>query len=318
VKELKRDEASHEARCRFPYSANPNPAAAAQSERGSRVSLDANGRGAQNERRHASFSEINREVVPMRWLILGAAALAALVVAAGASAITYGVPDGNGHPEVGALLAQQPFSNGTWAECSGTLISPTVFLTAAHCDEGVSRVAVTFDSIYVYPTGTTYWGTWHADPDFNQTSSDPHDMAVVVLDKAAKKITPASLPASGSLSGLMGDQQFTSVGFGDQSVTNGQGGKTYGDVDVRYVATGTLNAINPAWLRISQNPAHGDGGTCYGDSGGPNFLGAGSAETNIIAATTIGGDTVCRSTNVDYRLDTASARSFLSQYVQLP
>lgn len=94
---------------------------------------------------------------------------------------------GNGHPEVGALLAQQAFSDGTWAECSGTSIAPRVFLTAAHCDEGVSRVAVTFDSTYSYPTGATYWGTWHADPAYNQAQSDPHDLAVVVLDKAVKR-----------------------------------------------------------------------------------------------------------------------------------
>jgi secreted trypsin-like serine protease len=49
--------------------------------------------------------------------------------------------------------------------------------------------------------------------------------------------------------------------------------------------------------------ATGNGGTCYGDSGGPNFLGSGSGETNIVAGTTITGDTPCRSTNVDYRLD---------------
>ena len=85
------------------------------------------------------------------------AVLVMLVLTAGAGAITYGVPDGNGHPEVGALLAQHAFSDGTWEECSGTLIAPRIFLTAAHCDEGVSRVAVTFDSSYVYPTGTTYW-----------------------------------------------------------------------------------------------------------------------------------------------------------------
>ena len=85
-----------------------------------------------------------------------------------------------------------------------------------------------------------------------------------------------------------------------------------------FVAVGTLNSINPAWLRISQNPSTGNGGTCYGDSGGPNFLGAGASETNIIAATTITGDTPCRSTNVDYRLDTDSARSFLGQFVDLP
>ena len=63
------------------------------------------------------------------------------------------------------------------------------------------------------------------------------------------------------------------------------------------VATGTLNAINPAWLRISMNPATGNGGTCYGDSGGPNFLGT----TDILAATTITGDAICRSTVVNDR-----------------
>jgi hypothetical protein len=111
---------------------------------------------------------------------------------------------------------------------------------------------------------------------------------------------------------------LTPVGYGDRTVTNGPGGKTYGDVDTRYFATGTLNSVTPSWLHLSGNPSHGDGGTCYGDSGGPNFLGADSTETNIIAAITITGDAVCRATNVDYRLDTASARSFLGQYVPLP
>jgi hypothetical protein len=37
-----------------------------------------------------------------------------------------------------------------------------------------------------------------------------------------------------------------------------------------------------------------------------------------VAAITITGDAVCRSTNVVYRLDTESARTFLAQYVELP
>ena len=59
-------------------------------------------------------------------------------------------------------------------------------------------------------------------------------------------------------------------------------------------------------------------GTCCGDSGGPNFLGAGATETDIVAATTITGDFMCRATNVVYRLDTESVRSFLGQFVSLP
>jgi hypothetical protein len=113
----------------------------------------------------------------------------------------------------------------------------------------------------------------------------PTTSGIVVLERDVTGIAPASLSAA---------------------------------ADVRYAALGTLNAVNPSWLRISQNASTGNGGTCYGDSGGPNFLGAGSSETNIVAALTVTGGTPCRSTNVDYRLDTDSARNFLRQYVTLP
>lgn len=238
--------------------------------------------------------------------------VALLAMTTPAYAITYGQLDGNQHPNVGGLVAAQAYSDGTWLYCSGTLISPTVFLTAAHCEEG-ARVTVTFDTAY-QDGDKTYSGTWYADPLYNQQQSDPHDIAVVVFDKPIKGITPARLPAADSLSNLSSSQQFTSVGYGAYTVTNEPGGHQYLYNDVRMVATGTLNSINPAWLRISMNPATGNGGTCYGDSGGPNFLGT----TDIVAATTITGDAICRSTNVTYRLDTSSARSFLGQFVALP
>ncbi|MDQ6859907.1 MAG: trypsin-like serine protease [Verrucomicrobiota bacterium] len=235
-----------------------------------------------------------------------------LLVIVTAQAITNGAPDGNAHPNVGGLVAPKAYSDGTWIYCSGTLISPTVFLTAAHCAEG-SRVRVTFDSAY-QNGDATFTGTWHADPAYGHDQSDPHDIAVVVFDKPVKGIVPARLPAAGSLSGVPNNQQFTSVGYGAYEVTNQPGGHRYLYNDVRGVATGTLNSITPAWLRISMNPATGNGGTCYGDSGGPNFLGT----TNIVAATTITGDAVCRATNTAYRTDTESARAFLRQFVFLP
>jgi V8-like Glu-specific endopeptidase len=249
----------------------------------------------------------------MRSILSAAVLLAALITASPAAAITNGSPDGSRRPNVAGLVNDTQYSDGTWIYCSGTLISPTVVLTAAHCNDDGARTRVTFDSAYV-DGDKTYAGTFHSDPLYGGPTSDYHDIAVIVLDQAVKGITPAKLPKAGSLSNLSKDQTFTSVGYGAYEVTNGPGGHQYLYDDVRGVATGTLNSINKTLLRISMNPSTGNGGTCYGDSGGPNFLG----DTNTIAAITITGDAVCRSTNVDYRLDTESARSFLSQYVKLP
>ena len=81
----------------------------------------------------------------MRFRHLAAVVALSLPVAS-SFAITYGVADGSDHPFVGALVGQ--FSSGSYPYCSGTLISPTVFLTAAHCDLGTTRVQVTFDSAF--------------------------------------------------------------------------------------------------------------------------------------------------------------------------
>ena len=238
-----------------------------------------------------------------------------LCLAAPALAITYGQPDGNLHPEVGALVGH--FTSGTFPYCSGALISPTVFLTAAHCDLGTSRVFVTFDSKFS-SRSKLLAGSYYADPQYNQAQSDPHDIAVVVLDKPVNGVTPARLPAAGSMGSLSVGAPFTPVGYGGQEPVNAPGGPVIAYLDTREYAVSSLNSINPSWLRLSQNIHTGDGGTCYGDSGGPNFLGASRSETNVIGGTTITGDSLCKATNVIYRLDTESARAFLGQFVALP
>jgi hypothetical protein len=106
---------------------------------------------------------------------------------------------------------------------------------------------------------------------------------------------------------------FTAVGYGGQESVNQPGGPVTGYLDTREYAVSTFNAVGPGYLRLSQNPARGNGGTCYGDSGGPNFLGARSTETDIIAGITITGNSLCKSTNVIYRLDTESACAFLDR-----
>lgn len=243
--------------------------------------------------------------------------LLAVLLAAGlpAYAITYGVLDQGRHPQTAALVGK--FASGTYPYCSGALISPTVVLTAAHCDLGNPRVFVSFDGA-ITEDSKLLAGTFHGHPDYDQVQSDPHDIAVIVLDRPVKGITPAKLPAAGALNAFGVGAPFTAAGYGSGEVVNQPGGPVNPYVDVREYATSTLSAINPAWLRLSQNPATGDGGTCYGDSGGPNFIGSGATETTTIAGTTITGDALCKATNVVYRLDTPSARAFLGRFVALP
>ena len=250
----------------------------------------------------------------MKKLLALAAATAALAVPS-AQAITYGQPDGNLHPQVGALVGT--FSWGTGPYCSGTLISPTVFLTAAHCEEG-DVVCVTFDATYTSKS-KLYCGRWYAHPDYDWTQDNPNDVAVVVFDKPIRGITPAEVAELGLLDSMKAagtltqSTAFTSVGYGalESSPPHGTGSFTY--LDQRAYSVGYFNALSPGYLRLSQNPNTGSGGTCYGDSGGPVFLG----DTNIVVAITTTGDVFCKATNVDQRLDIESVQAFLSQFVAL-
>lgn len=239
----------------------------------------------------------------------------ALALPLSSQAITYGIVDGDKHPYVGALVGE--FSSGTFPYCSGTLISPTVVLTAAHCDLGSSRVFVSFDPA-ITGDSRLLAGTYYANPEYTQSQDDPLDLAVIVLDKPVRGVVPARLPRLGQFNQVAKDQRFTAVGYGSGEVVNQPGGPVNPYIDIREYAVSEFNAVGPGYLRLSQNAATGDGGTCYGDSGGPNFLGAGAGETNLIAGTTITGDALCKATNVIERLDTTAARRFLGRFVTLP
>ncbi len=241
-----------------------------------------------------------------------------------ASAITFGQLDDGRHPNVGALVVNYP-GTGKDVVCSGTLIASDVFLTAAHCVDWMpaagiqsNQVWVTFDTVFS-KSSTFYPGTYYEDPLYNHTASNPDDMAVIKLDAPVAGITPASLPTAGLLdgmkaSGALQDQIFIAVGYG--TVRNDKTGgphSLYWEGARRFVEQ-SFNALTGSWLKLSENPSTGSGGTCYGDSGGPHFLGSSS----MVVALTVTGDYNCRSTDVDYRLDTPSARSFLGGFVPLP
>jgi secreted trypsin-like serine protease len=258
--------------------------------------------------------------------------LAGLALGAGtAGAITFGQPDGSRHPNVGALLADwDPDSPGPDILCSGTLIAPTVYLTAAHCtafleSEGITQVWVTFAPSYDEDATSAAGllpGTYVTHPEFGSGgASDPHDIAVVLLQQAPAGITPARLPTAGLLDQLkaghqLRDQTFTAVGYGTvrEDKTGGPHAFFFDGVR-RYALQSALN-LEKSWLLLSMQPSTGSGGGCYGDSGGPHFLGG--VSSNLIVSITITGDAMCRATDKTYRLDTPAARDFLDDFVTLP
>ena len=163
-----------------------------------------------------------------------------------------------------------------------------------------------------------------SNPGYTAAQSDSGDLAVLLVDpRQTRGITPAVLPAAGLLDALAAKNGlkktvYTAVGYGLQNRVTGGGTPFFQDRNPvpRMYAFSSFDSLNGGYLRLSMNPATGDGGTCFGDSGGPNFLNVNGTRT--LVAITITGDAVCRATNVVYRLDIASARAFLAPSISLP
>jgi hypothetical protein len=271
----------------------------------------------------------------LKRLITLTSVLVSLAAAAPAGAITFGQLDGNRHPYVGAIFADyDPEVAGPDLLCSGTLVSPRVFLTASHCTAHLESLDIPAGDVWVtfspeasdaqgaaLPTAVLLPGTYHTHPDFGFSGpggfSDPHDIAVIVLDQAYTGATPARLPTRNLLNTLaLKRQRFTAVGYGTvRDVKTGGPNSLFFDGKRRF-ATQSFLALGKTWLHLSMNPSTRSGGTCYGDSGGPHFLGG--PESNQLVSITVTGDTPCRATDVTYRVDTASARAFLDDFVTLP
>jgi secreted trypsin-like serine protease len=257
-----------------------------------------------------------------RRLIFAGAIAAALVTTGSALAITNGQRDGSAHPNVGAMMAfDDPSQPNTLQEvCSGTLVAPQVFLTAAHCTDYLLNDLHTTDVWVTFNTDSTQGsyiqGTMEQNPAYNgKPAQNGNDIAVILL-KSDPGLTPATLPPVGLFDQMKADKTltqssaFTAVGYGDGDRQVGGGKPTFFFDGFRWNATSFFNALTSSWLRLTQNASVGAGGTCYGDSGGPNFIGT----SDTIAAITISGDTACKATNVDLRLDTQSAQDFLAQF----
>jgi hypothetical protein len=210
------------------------------------------------------------------------------------SFITNGELDGNRHPAT--VLIIMDVKRQPAFRCSGTLIAPTVVLTAGHCvgERGefsglriFNEADVQSDPTYPFRGGpnTIEARSWKAHPQFTEAQFFLHDVGIIHLSKA---VTLASnqyghLPTVGQLDGLqVGNQTtFTAVGYGLQYINP----VMIQGVRVRMVANPQLVQINstlsgPFSMLLSNNAS--TGGTCFGDSGGPNYLGT----SNVIAAVT--------------------------------
>lgn len=285
---------------------------------------------------------------------LSAVLVAACAMVAGAALPSAAINTYNATPapertEVGALIVTWDDDGNPatpdrvdW-ECSGTMLDANTFLTAAHCttdwpDDVKFYVSLdqdvqgALDSAAQRHPGDPaaiaaeagVEGVAHTHPSYPGPSSDPHDMAVIELPAsqvaARWSFTPAVLPTAGELDALgpqgLDDTAFTVAGYGTQEAARGPGGQTHPGGGVRMKAPLSFDALNNAWVRLAMTQPQGNGGACYGDSGGPNF--ATLDGTLTLVATTITGDGPCYATNVAYRLDTPGARAFLAPFVKLP
>jgi hypothetical protein len=258
-------------------------------------------------------------------------AVAALCVAVPAGAITNGQPDGDAHPNVGVMVVD--VGAGPQRLCSGELIAPTRFLTAAHCtafflaNPDAHIIGVTFDPTYDPNTSTVIpAASFTVDPGFvvHTVAGDRHDLSVITLARPVAT-TPVTLPPLGLLDqlgtqgGLRG-ASFTNVGYGATGYDFGGGSPSLVGFSqaVRRVSTSPFKALEQTVLRLQGNTnATGEGGTCVGDSGSASYLDVNGTET-AVAIVTLGDDTRCVSNDAKYRLDTPSARAFLGQFVSLP
>ena len=256
--------------------------------------------------------------------VTAALVLLGLGAAAPAGAITDGVPDGDAHPEVGLMVA---YVDGvpSW-RCSGTLISPTVYVTAGHCTYGADHVELWFDddlrdaAAVGYPTEGEVSGTPYTHPEYVDATFWLHDLGVVVLDEPVYLEEYAVLPELDQLDSLDGqrgqkDVTFTAVGYGLQKAFPDAASWKTEALRLRMVSYPKLISINTPYTGdasiILSNNAH-TGGTCFGDSGGPNYIGS----TKVIAGvTSFGKNSTCAGTGGVYRIDRADDLAFIGSFL---
>jgi len=228
--------------------------------------------------------------------------------------------------------------------CSATLLSPTVVLTAGHCTNNFPESPYTGMRVFTesdvqagigktnnYPfagPNAVEALAWHSHPLYETAPFFVHDVGVVILKSPGVVLSSnryGRLPSVDQLDDLrtqrgLKDTTFTAVGYGLQESFPDPASFLANNSRTRYVATPQLLQINSPGstgdfsLLLSNN--HKTGGTCFGDSGGPNFLGSGPTETKIVAGVTsfsVNGN--CAGTGGVFRTDRKDVLDFVKSYL---
>lgn len=241
------------------------------------------------------------------------------VLAASAFAVVNGSPDNGRHPYVGMAIW---FPDGNphhgFELCSGSLVSPTVFVTAAHCFPEGALVFVdtsedAFNDLHSPGFGSAVPGIAHPDPNWTSlgkglSQSDRNDIAVVTLFGGIDSPRYAQLPSLGYDDTLPNNQAIDIVGYGIET----QKPLTFGsrfDAPAKIISGG--GATSSEFLKVSSSPGQG-GATCNGDSGGPDLQGGTDL---MLAISSYGPSATCKAVAYAQRVDTPEAIRFLSQYV---
>lgn len=237
-----------------------------------------------------------------------------VIVAGGvAGAIINGKPDGKRHPYVGALVTK--FRGAQVPVCSGTLLSPRVFLTAGHCtdflrDEELPTF-VSFDPTFDQGSGIVA-GKSYVHPRYRQVPGnglpefDAYDVGVVVLKEPVSTAKGyGRLPKAGLVARLEKGKQLTAVGYGASGFDVGGGQPRPVYRDVRRRATERLinvnNRVGDMSIKTSGASAgQGGEGTCFGDSGGPHFL---PNQRTVVGVTAFGTNGRCAGVGYQQRMD---------------